>query len=112
MAKPKIVYRYRRKPKKKHRRAKPSFPLAVIAGFAAALAEPAQMAMKGNYVNAADTVSTRFTGYSFQKNTFDVNAMKAGLLPVVVGLLAHKIVGSWLGLNRALGRAKIPYLRV
>jgi len=38
--------------------------------------------------------------------------MVNGTIPLVAGVLIHKFIGGSLGVNRALGRAHVPFLRI
>jgi hypothetical protein len=102
---------------KKKRRSSRKFtlPLAPVAGLAAGLITPIQQAISGNYDNAFRSLVANYTGV---ENAGTSNAKFApkylvrGLLPLVAGLVVHKVVGGMLGINRILGRAKVPVLRI
>ncbi|GAI32548.1 unnamed protein product, partial [marine sediment metagenome] len=52
------------------------------------------------------------TGYNYETHSWHPTDMRYGLLPILLGMGVHKIVGSKLGVNRALGRAKVPFIRI
>ena len=107
-----------RKVAKKKRRRRLSFtiPLAPVAGLAAGLAEPIQYLIKGDTNNAINHLVYNYTGIPNAMQgggNWDPNGLKKGLLPLVIGLLIHKLVGGPpLNLNRALGRARVPLIRI
>jgi hypothetical protein len=100
---------------KARRRGKMTIPLGVVAGFAP-LAFTAVSDFKvhgGAY--AAKAVGCNLTGFDLNgdgKWRPELGLWKIGLGPIVAGLLVHKFVGGSLGVNRALGRAKLPLLRL
>lgn len=63
--------------------------------------------------DATQVLVKDFTGYQPDPryDAFKFNRMKEGLLPVMVGILVHKLAGR-LGINRALGRAGVPIIRI
>jgi len=64
-------------------------------------------AMKGNMTLAI----TQATGYNFGTNALNMGALYDTYGPVLVGAVIHKAAG-YAGVNRALGRMKIPLLRI
>jgi len=62
-----------------------------------------------------DTILDRtlyeYSGYSFEFKNWKFDRMKLGAIPLVAGLMAHKVAGK-LGLNRMLANAGIPYIRI
>jgi len=90
-----------------------TIPIAPIAGLAAGLSVAVPAAIKGDYQLAINEVTRNYTGYDPWTKKFDPNHLKKGLLPLVCGLLVHKFVGGPpLNLNRTLGRAKVPLIRI
>ena len=99
--------------KKKRRSNSMTIPLAPIMGIIAApdIRMMAQRAMEGN-IPSVMTHAGRFIGIN-DAGKFDHNLLFANLTPIVVGALVHKFVGGApLNLNRALGRAKVPFIRI
>ena len=90
-----------------------TIPIAPIAGLAVGLMPSVQSLINGDMMGAADGLAWRYAGYNLSNRTFDVNGLKEGLLPLVVGGLVHKFVGGApLNLNRQLANAGVPYLRI
>jgi len=97
--------------KKTKRRYKMTIPLAPLLGFAAPIAHSIPWFRK-DIVSGVNDLSASVLGYDFKATRFDYNTMKRGLLPIILGLLIHKFIGGTLGVNRMLGRAKVPLLRL
>jgi hypothetical protein len=51
------------------------------------------------------------TGYEPRNKSFNLMYMKDGTLPIVGGLVVHKLA-SKLGVNRMLSQAGVPLLRI
>ena len=103
--------RYRRK--RHYSRKGMTIPLAPIAGLAVGIVPSIQSAIAGDYMGAADGLAWRYTGYNLSTGTFDMNGLKQGMLPLIVGGLVHKFVGGApLNLNRTLANAGVPYVRI
>ena len=99
--------------KKKRRSRKMTIPLAPIAGLAAGLAWPIEAAVNGDLHLALRRLGLRYTGFDPETGAFDINALKDGVGPLIVGLLVHKFVGgSPLNLNRMLASANVPFIRI
>lgn len=84
-----------------------AIPLAPLIGVAVPLIEPIRRAMEGDYMGALGEARNRFTGFD-ENGKFNPEWLLIGWGPVVGGLLVHKIVGGYLGLNRILAAHKIP----
>ena len=95
------------KRKKKRRRSKAKISLAITGGLIAGIAKPAELAISGQYGPALQELVSSYTGYSIANRTWNIENLKKGLVPLVIGALVHK-GASWLGINRLLGRQKIP----
>jgi len=98
-----------------HRRRSKGFtlPLAAIAGFS-----PLAWHMVDNIKafglpkGVAGSLSLGLVGYDLGTKKFDFfAAMRLGWGPILAGILVHK-VASRLGVNRLLGRAGVPIIRV
>ena len=102
-------------PMAKKRRSRRSFtlPVAPILGIVAmSNANGAWDNVKsGDLAGAVEKWTKALTGYSPSSGDFDINRLNAGFTPIVVGFLVHWIAGK-IGINRALGRAKVPVVRV
>jgi len=106
-AKRKVVYR-NRKAKKSRRRTGMKIPLAVVAGFmplgAGIWQRKADPRALGGYVLGSLTGYQPGAGWNTQ-------FMSEGALPILAGFTAHWLAGR-LGVNRLLGRAGIPLIRI
>lgn len=96
----------------RHRKTGFTLPLAVIAGLGVPAMDLWQNSLHtGDLNRTAITASAIFTGYNPEAKVWDMAYLKRGLLPVVAGLLAHKMA-SKLGVNRAIAQAGIPFVRI
>jgi len=97
--------------KKSKRRSRPTIPLAVVAGFAA----PARIIYRESLANGieggAAATGRIFTGYDSTRGVWDFRQLQFGFAPVLVGFGIHKLA-SLVGINRALGAARIPFIRI
>lgn len=98
--------------RKRRRRTSFTLPMAVIGGLIAGIARPVQRAMQGDLYGAMQNLVSNYTGYHIGVNEWYPWDMKNGIIPLVIGALVHKFIGGTLGVNRMLGRAKIPILRL
>ena len=95
----------------KHRRPKFTISAAVVAGFMP-LVSRAITGFQGNgWYGAGDGVLSGLTGYSTFDKKWHGDVMAANLGPIVAGVVIHKLAGK-LGVNGALARAGIPFLRI
>lgn len=88
-------------------------PLAVVAGFAPAAVSTYQyfQAPGQGLQGAAKHFVGIMSGYDVDAHNFDWHRMQGGLIPVVAGVVAHKIADK-LGINRMLRNARIPFVRI
>lgn len=108
----KPIIRYRNRPKKKsRRRAKTVLPLAVVGGLAAGVAEPLQYAASGRFTDGMRQLSKNYSGYDPIGKYWSVKDLKAGLIPLMIGVMIHKVAGK-MGVNRAIARSGIPFVRI
>jgi hypothetical protein len=108
----KVITRYRNRPKARHhRKAGMTLPLAVLAGFAP-LGIAALDGYKYNGVNGvAKRVTMGLTGYNIEDRRWYMTEMAKVAGPILAGIVVHKLAGR-LGINRALGSAGVPFLRI
>lgn len=102
--------------KKKKNRKQRSFtiPMAVVGGVVAGVSPAIQKGLEGDWVGIMDKLAYGFAGVSgvnVGQPKLDLKGLKTGLLPVIIGAMVH-IVASKLGINRALGRSRIPVIRI
>lgn len=108
----KTVVKYRNRPTKKRRRkAGTTISMSMAAGIIAGLYTPGSYLLQGDARNSMRFLSRNYTGYDPMEGRFYVNDIKKGLVPLAVGAVVHKIAGK-VGINRALGRAGLPFIRV
>lgn len=101
-----------RKGKSKRRsRAGFTLPLAVVAGFLPLGIHAVDDYRVGGITHVGKGLTVRTTGYMVDTGKFELKYLTQGLLPILAGLVAHKVAGR-LGVNRALGRARVPFLRI
>lgn len=95
-----------------HRRAKMTVPLAVIGGLVPMGVDVIQAYRVGGAEAALGHVSMCTTGYDPSDGKMKLGfAMQKLYGPLLAGFLVHKLA-SGLGVNRALGKAGVPLLRV
>jgi hypothetical protein len=108
----KAIVRYRTRAVKKHsRRAKLTLPLGILAGFAPALVSGYNGARSGGLAGFATMTTFSLTGYNMSDRSWSFPAMIQGLAPIAAGMAVHKLAGM-LGINAALGRARVPLFRI
>jgi len=93
---------------------KPTISVAILAGLASPVVRTVSHGMEHGITGpegAVDELTRTMTGFSPYTGKFEGWRMKYGLLPVVAGVMVHKIAGM-LGLNRAIARAGIPLIRI
>lgn len=102
---------YRTVKAKRRHRAKFTLPLAVVAGFI-----PLGLHIKHGYDvagihGAGHNMVEALTGYNEASHDWDFKNLKYGTGPIVAGFMVHYFASKF-GINRALGRAKVPFLRI
>lgn len=114
MAKTRTIVRYKTAKAKYHRKASMTIPLAVVAGFAPlglGLFGAAKRGLSGDTAGASQELVIRTTGFNTDDKTWNAGVFMQSYGPIVAGILVHKLAGR-LGVNRALSRAGVPFLRV
>jgi len=106
--------------KKMTKRRNFTIPAALVSGTALGFVikpasnwdSPYEAARKGNWDVAIKNYACNMIGYRADTGAiFDTKVGMKGLWALIGGFVIHK-VATVIGLNRALGRARIPYLRV
>jgi len=115
MAKKKGYYYPRRWAKRRRRGF--TLPIAAVGGAAAGFVintpwggSPVSKAMAGDWKGAFDAIIINYTGINTNTGAWDPMQAK-GAWAAIAGILMH-IAASRLGVNRALGRARVPILRI
>lgn len=99
---------------RRRRRSNPgiTIPLGIVAGFVPYLVD----LKKGYDFGGLETMGMfgirSLTGYDYVSHSWNIKDLRYGLLPILMGMGVHKFIGGKLGINRALGRAKIPFIRL
>jgi len=94
-----------------HKRPGMTIPLAVVAGFGPLVYETIKATKANGFDGTSQALLAYTTGFSRWEGKWKAEYLMKGMGPVVAGLLVHKLAGR-LGLNRALGKAGIPFVRV
>jgi hypothetical protein len=89
-----------------------TIPLAAIAGFIPLAGVMATSFKQGGVELAGSNLVSNLTGYDIPTKTWNFGYMQKGTIPIVAGLLAHKLIGQKLGVNRMLANAGVPYIRL
>lgn len=101
------------KTKKVRRKSQFTVPIAVVAGLGVPAGRLWNDWQKYGDINIITREIGQFmTGFDWTTGKWNWQPLKYGALPVAVGMMVHKIIGGRLGVNAALGRAKIPFLRL
>lgn len=99
------------KAKAHRRRAGMTVPLAVLAGFAPLGVSTIEGFKQNGAEGAMHYAVAGLTGWDTRTNKWELAYMTRGTIPIVLGFLVH-YAASRLGVNRALGRARVPFLRI
>lgn len=92
-----------------HRKAKMTIPVAVVSGFIPTAVGIWNRRSSGQAV--ADYLQAGFTGITPSTGQFSLGNLRVGLVPILAGFLVHMVAGK-IGINRAIGRAGIPLIRI
>ena len=113
MAKKKRTMRRRVFSRITHRAKKMTFPVAVIAGLMPGVTGTINVATAqgGGWKAAGTYACSAYTGYNPLTAQFSIGNMSQGLKPLAIGVIVHKVAG-WLGINRAIAGAGIPFIRI
>lgn len=93
-----------------HRRAS-TIPLAAVAGFGPLAFNFIGDAKNLGLETAGRNIVQNLTGYNMADGVWSTSYLKNGAFPILAGFAVH-MIASKLGINRALGRARVPWLRV
>lgn len=104
------VTRYVRRARR--RAAKMTVPIAVLAGLAPGAASAYEGFKKDGFRGLSYRLANDYTGYDAYNKAWNASELKNGLMPLVAGFMVHWLIGGKLGVNRALGRARVPFVRL
>lgn len=86
-----------------------TLPVAVIAGFAPLAVNVINT--PGGLEPKAWMLTQALTGYDTRAQRFWFPNLMKGAIPIILGIIGHKVANK-LGVNSALSRAGIPFIRV
>ncbi|GAH92926.1 unnamed protein product [marine sediment metagenome] len=87
-------------------------PLGIVAGFAPYVIDLKKGYDADGFQGMGMYGIRSLTGYNYLEHDWRLADMRYGLLPILMGMGIHKFIGGSLGINRALGRAKVPLIRI
>ena len=88
-----------------------TIPIAVVGGAVAGVVETIPYLMDGRFDMAGELLVRNYTGWSIKENKWYYPYAQRGLMPLLIGMIIH-VLASKLGVNRMLGRARVPFLRI
>lgn len=91
------------------RRPRMTLPMAVVAGFVPTAVGVWNRRSSGTEIS--NYLQRGWTGIEPGTGTFNFANLRKGAFPAVAGYFVH-MIASKLGVNRALGRARIPLIRI
>jgi len=86
-------------------------PVSIVAGFMPGLIKVWEAWPSGGSA-AAREAGRIYTGVDFWEGNFAWRRLWYGTIPIIAGAIIHRVVGGMLGVNRAIGRAGIPFIRI
>jgi len=111
----KKVARRRSYSRKRRRRAKKTIPILPIAGLAAGLWEPVSNMVADpspeNIHTSLNHIVASYSGFNVIEGEFQPMMLYKGLMPLVAGLIAHKVAGA-MGANKIFANLPSPFDRL
>lgn len=89
-----------------------TLPIAAIAGFGPLLTNSWVQYKLGGLTGATNEATRNLCGWDPVAREWKWDYMKRGTFPLILGLLAHRIIGGAFGVNRMLSQARVPFLRI
>lgn len=86
-------------------------PLLLVAGLSVGVGNTLSDIQTYGLANGTKLMSRHWLGYDHVSGRFIPSLMKGGTYPLIVGAVLSKIASA-LGINKMLGRAKIPFIRL
>lgn len=93
---------YTARRRKTRRRRTTTIPIAIVGGLVAAFSDEAALVMQGDFAGAASSLGNTFSS---------VQNAWSNLGPLFIGCIIH-FIASKLGVNRYLGQARVPFIRI
>lgn len=94
-----------------HSRAGFTIPLAVVAGLIPTFQVTYQGYQQGGISAAFNQLTYNLTGYNPANKYWDLMSLVRGWTPIIAGFAVHKLAG-YIGINRTLARARVPFIRI
>jgi len=85
-----------------------TFSLGIIAGLLPGVTRSFAVFQANGAQAGANEALSIYSGFDPTTRQWSLQNMQFGLIPLVAGLLLSRFVGGSLGVNRILGRARIP----
>jgi hypothetical protein len=95
-----------------HKRGGFTIPVAAVMGFAPLVVGGIDNVRFHGISGLKDYTARTIIPYDPESRRFTTAYLGYGLYPIVAGFLVHWLVGGKLGVNRMLGRARVPLLRL
>lgn len=105
------ITRYRSARRSFRRKSGLTLPLAIVGGMAPLAIDGIEGFKINGVQGALELVSADLTGFSFTERNWTWQRMTRGWVPLLLGVLTHKLAGR-LGLNAALARNNVPFIRI
>ena len=86
-----------------------TIPIAIVAGFIPTAVGIWNRRSSGQAIS--DFLQSSFTGITPGTSSFSFANLRTGLMPIAAGFGVH-MIASRIGINRAIGRAGIPFIRI
>lgn len=94
---------------RKNGKKKITVPMAIVAGMAPGVWRV--WAKRGSFSSITNEAGRVYLGYDSWTGQFSFDQTKFGLLPAAAGFLVHYLANK-LGINRAIARTGVPFLRL
>jgi len=94
---------------KTRRRPKMTIPIAIVGGFVPPLV--GVWARRNSPEEIGNYLQRSFTGIEPTTGRFNFANLRGGIIPIAAGFIVH-VLASKIGINRALGSARMPLLRI
>ena len=90
---------------------KMTFPIAIYAGLTPGIYKAGWHLINNGPGGMAREVSRIYTGYDLDTGRWDMGFLKYGTFPILIGAFIHALAQRF-GINKAIGRAGIPWIRI
>jgi hypothetical protein len=97
--------------KRHHSKAKMTIPLAIVAGFVPLASNAWTRFQREGIAGLGRELPADLIGIDPTSGVWNMKWLMRGTVPILGGFVIHKLAGK-LGINRALGKAGIPFIRI